>query len=457
MVDAAPISEEELDRLLGNGRAPTDDGIDGPSDDDAPPPHTEIPEYADQAEIILVEPLPPPKEIPDSANVVDAAPTAGLGEWDAGDDLDLPPPRGWLLGNTFCRKFMSSLYGDGGVGKTALRYAQALSLATGRPLTGEYVFERCRVGVISFEDDDTEARRRLAAAMLHHKIERAEVKGWLFLCAPGGRAGKLMRTDNSGRAVKGELAAKIETFIETHKLDLVILDPFVKLHSVEENKNSVIDDVAQVLTDLAAKYNIAVDAPHHVSKGPADPGNANRGRGASAMTNAGRLVYTVSPMSEGEAEIFGIAEEDRKSHVRIDSAKVNITKHLGAAKWFRLIGVRLGNGNDTYPNGDEVQTVEPWTPPRAWTDLSIEVLNRILDAIDAGLPDGNRYTDAPKATTRAAWQVVTAHAPNKTEGQARDIINTWVRNKVLFAEEYTNPDTRKPVKGLRVDPTKRPK
>ena len=58
--------------------------------------------------------------------------TTGLGDWDAGDDSELPPPRGWLLGNVFCRQFLSSLFGDGAVGKTAVRYAQGLSLATGR-------------------------------------------------------------------------------------------------------------------------------------------------------------------------------------------------------------------------------------------------------------------------------------------------------------------------------------
>src|SRR6516225_5933737 len=67
----------------------------------------------------------------------------GLGEWNAADDVDLPPPRGWLLGNTFCRTFLSSVIGAGGSGKTALRYAQALSLATGRNLTGEHLFQRC--------------------------------------------------------------------------------------------------------------------------------------------------------------------------------------------------------------------------------------------------------------------------------------------------------------------------
>ena len=70
---------------------------------------------------------------------------ATLGEWDAGDDTEPPPPRAWLLGNVFARRFISSLLAEGGTGKTAVRYAQYLSLVTGKPLTGEYLFQRCRV------------------------------------------------------------------------------------------------------------------------------------------------------------------------------------------------------------------------------------------------------------------------------------------------------------------------
>jgi hypothetical protein len=42
----------------------------------------------------------------------------GLGEWDAGEDNEPIPPRQWLLGNIFCLGFLSSLFGEGGVGKT---------------------------------------------------------------------------------------------------------------------------------------------------------------------------------------------------------------------------------------------------------------------------------------------------------------------------------------------------
>jgi len=93
---------------------------------------------------------------------------------------DPPPPRGWLLGNTFARKFISSLIASGGVGKTTLRYAQYIALATKTPITGEHVFQRCRVLIISLEDDRDELRRRVLAARKHYKIDVGELKVWLF-------------------------------------------------------------------------------------------------------------------------------------------------------------------------------------------------------------------------------------------------------------------------------------
>jgi hypothetical protein len=380
----------------------------------------------------------------------------GLGVMNAGLDFELPPPRGWLLGNQFARKFLSSLIADGGVGKTALRYAQLLSLATERSLIGERVFQRCRVLIVSLEDDIEELRRRIWAARLHHKIEADDIKGWLFMCAPGGKAGKLLTVDDRGKPAIGALAANIQAAIKKHQIDLVSLDPFVKTHSVEENSNSLIDDVVQVLTDLAAEHNIAVDAPHHTSKGIAEPGNANRGRGASAMKDGGRLVYTLTPMSPDEAKAFDVPEEDRRSYIRLDSGKVNITKSGGAAKWFRLVSVTLGNATKLYPNGDSVQTVEPWVPPQAWSGLTADKLNEVLDKIDTGLPNGDRYSDVPSAKTRAAWQVV-AEVTSKTEAQCREIIKTWVKNGVLEAYSYESPTARRTMQGLKVNHDERPK
>jgi AAA domain len=378
----------------------------------------------------------------------------GLGEWDSGDDIALPPPRHWLLANQFCRRFLSGLLAPGATGKTALRTLQALSLATGRDLCGQHVFKRCRVLMVSLEDDKEELRRRVLAACMHHDIDLAERKGWLFLAAPKGF--KLAEVNNKGARQIGILEKMLRETIERRKPDLVMLDPFIKLHALEENDNGAMDFVCDLLVQLAIEYDIAVDAPHHTKKGQLTPGDADAGRGASAARDAGRLIYTLTRMSEDEAKTFNVRMEDRPRYVRLDSGKVNTAPPSGEASWFKLIGVLLGNGNADYPSGDEVQTVIRWQPPRTWDGLSSAQLNAALTEIDAGLPNGQRYSDASRASSRAAWSIVQRHCPNRTEKQCREIIATWTQNGVLEGRDYDDPIDRKPRKGLFVNASKRP-
>jgi hypothetical protein len=162
-------------------------------------------------------------------------------------------------------------------------------------------------------------------------------------------------------------------------------------------------------------------------------------------------------MSADEAKTFGIPEEMARYYIRHDRGKVNITPPARKAQWFKLVGVRLGNVNALYPNGDEVQTVEPWTPPEIWDNFSADIQNAILDIIDAGLPNGCRYSVHGAAKDRAAWRIVVQHAPDKNEKQAREIIKAWVDAGVLEVREYEDPNRREPAKGLFVVDEKRPK
>ena len=380
-------------------------------------------------------------------------PAAGLGDWDAGDFVDVPPPREWLLGNQFCRRFLSGLLAPGATGKTALRTLQYLSLATGRPLTGQHVFKRCRVLLLSMEDDDSELLRRLAAARLHHGIEPADLKGWLFCATPKGI--KLAEIKD-GAKVRGPLEAMLRETIQRRQIDLIGLDPFVKLHALEENDNGSMDFVCDILVKLAIEFNIAVDVPHHTKKGQQTAGDADAGRGASAARDAGRLMYTLTRMADAEGETFGIPAEERRLYIRLDSSKVNIAPPSGEATWFKLIGVHLDNGTADYPNGDDVQTVVPWHPPKTWDGVTTAQANAALDAIEAGLPNSQRYSNAPKAGERAAWRAVQQHCPDRNEAQCREIVRTWVKNGVIFNEEYSDPTDRKTRQGLRVCHGKRP-
>jgi hypothetical protein len=402
-------------------------------------------------------------EIPGFDKPSDAEPeldgAKGVGALDAGaemPDSTNVPPREWLLGTVFCRAFLSSLIAGGATGKTALRLAQVLALATGRPLTGEYVHQRCKVLFLTLEDSIDELWRRLAAAMLYHKVTREEIRGRLYVQALGSKGWKLATVGKKGQIEEGELESRVSASIRHLKIDLAVFDPFVKSHSVGENDNAAIDHVATILARMAEAHNCAIDAPHHVSKGVSDPGNADRSRGASAFKDAGRLVYTMTVMQPEEAESFGVSEAERRSLVRVDSAKINLAPPSIEAKWFRLVGVRLGNATDRYPNGDEVQTVEPWMPPDTWAGLSNVVLNAALSEIDAGLPDGQRYSDAGAAKALAAWRVIQKQASGKTEKQCREIVRTWLKNGVLFTEQYHNPVRREATLGLRVNHAKRP-
>jgi hypothetical protein len=170
----------------------------------------------------------------------------------------------------------------------------------------------------------------------------------------------------------------------------------------------------------------------------------------------GRLVYTLTRMNPQEAETFGIKDADRATYVRLDSAKVNIAPPTQQTIWFKLVNVRLDNGDEEYPNGDDVQTVVPWSPPATWANLSGVALNAALTEIDAGLPNGQRYSGAASAKSRAAWPVVQRHCPDKTEPQCREIVRTWLNTGTLYNEDYDDPITRKTVEGLRVNAAKRP-
>jgi hypothetical protein len=380
---------------------------------------------------------------------------SGLGEWDAGDDDEEIAPRQWLLGNLFCRRFMSGLIGEGGAGKTTLRYTHLLSLATGRGLTGEHVFCRTPVLIICLEDDRDEVRRRLKAIMLHYGITRAELKGWLYVATPRGVT--LADPAANGSPAIGRLEAMIREAVQRRNIGVVSLDPFVKAHGLEENNNSQIDFVAQLLANMAIELNIATDVCHHTRKGTAEAGNADAGRGAGALKDGGRLVYTVTRMTPEEAKLYGIGERERFIYIRHDSAKVNLAPPSGEAQWFKLVGVSLSNGTKEYPHGDTVQAIEQWTPPDAWAGINIALANEILTAIDKGLENGQRYSAGAAAKDRAAWKVILQYAPDKTEHQAREVIKGWIRNKVLIEEVYEDPVIRKTARGLRLDLTKRPR
>ncbi len=366
---------------------------------------------------------------------------------DVGDDDQPIEPREWLLGNTFCREFVSGLISPGAGAKTSLRLVQALELTSGRSLIGGHVFVRSNVLFVCLEDGIKEARRRVRAGMIQHEVAREEVKGRLFLTTPMRM--KIAQYGPKNSVVEGDLERAIRAFIDEKKIDLVIIDPVKKAHTVEENSNDDMDVVITILATLATEKNIAVDILSHERKaGQTVAGDVNRARGAGAMKDGGRLMYTNTWMTEDEAATFGVEEEARRLLFRVDSAKVNLLPPTAATQWFKLVSVNLDNGNETYPSGDEVQTVERWTPPKTFESFSTVDLNKAIDRLRAGMDGGRRYSTAPSAKARAAWRVLQEVCPDQTEARCREVIKTWVKNGVLTLGAYYDEKERKEVEGI---------
>jgi hypothetical protein len=86
----------------------------------------------------------------------------------------------------------------------------------------------------------------------------------------------------------------------------------------------------------------------------------------------------------------------------------------------------------------------------------LPLLNDILTDIEAGTAAGDRYSDAPNVTDRAAWRVIIKHRPEKSEAAARQIIKLWVKSGLLMRRDYDSPTARKTFKGFWIDHEKRP-
>lgn len=371
----------------------------------------------------------------------------------------LPPPaviapRPWLYGTALVAGFVSLLVAPGGVGKSALAIAEALALATGRPLLGERVHHPVGVWVLNLEDPLDEIERRVAAAMIQHGVSREDLGGRLFLHS--GRDRRIVMAEESGDGgivfpdQEGLCAAAIAAGI-----GCLIVDPFVRSHHLEENSNPHMDAAASAWAEIAQATGAAVMLVHHVRKGAAP--DAEAARGAKALTDAARIARILSPMSDAEGEELGISPTERARLIRLDDVKANLAPRAGKAAWYRLESVALGNATEAYPRGDHVQAVARFRPPTVWAKLSAADCNAALDLIAAGPEPGLLYAAQRRGRGTERWAGrVLIERFRLAEGEAARVIATWLETGLLVTCEYRDREQRKQRQGVRVVDARRP-
>jgi AAA domain-containing protein len=153
------------------------------------------------------------------------------------------PPREWLFGQHYIRKFVTATISPGGIGKSSNAIVEALAMATGRqemPLrivSGKRI--KLKVWYVCGEDPRDEIERRFQAAMIHFGIKPKDVEGYLFI--DSGRESNFMfatEAERKGVTIAQPVVASVMESIKSNGIDVLILDPFVSFHSVPESDNT---------------------------------------------------------------------------------------------------------------------------------------------------------------------------------------------------------------------------
>jgi len=305
------------------------------------------------------------------------------------------PPRQWLFGQHLIRGFLSLTVAPGGLGKSSMVLVEALAMATGKPLLGDAPPKPLRVWVWNGEDPREEIERRIAAACLHYLIEPDDIADRLLI--DSGRDVPIRIATANGGAVQvaKPVSEALIAAIRDCAVDVLIVDPFVTSHEVQENDTTGMNAVVAQWRKIADATACAIELVHHTSKAGAmnaDDFGVYASRGAGALIDGVRSARVLSRMREDEADKFGI-EDAPASYFRVTMGKANLAPP-DKAVWRRMIGIRLGNGRDWWQDGDTVGVCLSWTPPDAFAGVSVKDLKRVQDAIEA-------CEEAPKANERA--------------------------------------------------------
>lgn len=359
------------------------------------------------------------------------------------------PPRPWLYGTHLMKGFVSLLVSPGGVGKSQLALAVAVSVARGRGLLGHHVHHQANAWLLNLEDPLDEMERRLAALMLHHQIPDADLVDTLFMNSGRDRRLCMAQLDSDGGTI---IFPDKEAIIATARacaIGLIIVDPYVKSHTLEENSNPHMDAAATAWSEVADAVGCAVLIVRHVRKGVVV--DIDSARGGSALKDAARMASLLSPMSAEEAERMNVAEADRWRHVRLGDGKANMAPRADRADWMVMRQVELGNATELYPRGDTVTALERWTPPPVAGSASMSQVVDALDRIAQGPSPGEFFSPSAAGRTNGRWAGnVLVELLGLQPTQAASLLKEWLKNGVLVTVEYDSPGSRRAQSGVRV-------
>jgi hypothetical protein len=361
-------------------------------------------------------------------------------------DFKSPIPPRKLIELNGCRSyaqgFLSVTGAAGGTGKSSLAIVEELSLAIGHDLflpdRPALKCGRKKVWSMSLEDDETEHRRRVLAAMRHYSIEPEQVQGNYVVTYKHDSPIEVGRLDRQFGFTATPQVDEIKATVLDQGIDVINVDPFVNTHQVPENDNGGMNKVADLWRSIAQECGVAIGLTHHIRKTNGSEVDAESLRGAVSLVAAARLVRVLAPMSREEAKTFSIKDDRRRFYFWVNpSAKANIAPPASNRVWYHMASMNLDNATEQW-DSDSVGVTESWAVPDSLEGITgnhvEELARKLIDASDDYLVEHCRKD----VQAKERWigyligQIVGLNPEAENErAKIKRIISEWVRCDVL--------------------------
>jgi len=183
------------------------------------------------------------------------------------NDLDIhQSEQAWLIESMWAYAAVGIIGGPPKCCKSWLGLDMALSVASGSPCLGQFPVKQPGPALIFLAEDALPVVRARIEALCFHRqipIERLD----LYVITASSLRLDLMRDQ---QRLKATLAA--------FKPRLLLLDPLVRLHRLDENSATDISSLLGFVREMQRSYDAAIVLVHHLSKKRhAQPGQALRG------------------------------------------------------------------------------------------------------------------------------------------------------------------------------------
>ena len=370
-------------------------------------------------------------------------PSLPFQRWKKLNPLSLPPTI-FVYGRHYIKKFFSVTASPGGIGKSALSLVEAVSMASGVSLLGEYV-EKSNVAYYNAEDPLDQILKRVYAIQQHYKLTDEQLYDLHILSGRDapidimiGDSGVINRLDYD----------RLEHAIDKHKLDVVILDPLANIHTASETVENFAK-IGREFSMLADKHNCAIELVHHTRKlQKAMEVSIDDARGGGSLIAAARSARILNRCTKEEGESLGVEHID---YFKIESGtKNNLARPLEKIQWYKKTSYHIAEIGD---KGEEIVVVEKYIPPATFEGFSDDKIHKLYDAIK----NTHYYLyESANATTTDTKMSIHSFIAEKIELDITDkanlfkvkkMINTWLEQGVLKKKKIdkskTDPASRK--------------